>query len=265
MKKTTVFASLAFAGLLGASNGEVIYEGFDYPTGTLSTESGGTWSGNATVSTPGLTYGDLATAGNTAAFIGQAGSFSVGTSLDGLLDHGDTLWFSVLINVGSIGTNPDFAFALGNGVLRATNNVPMSASETGYGLRVKNNLSATSWNNGPSGGTTQTITAATTYLVAGEMIFNADNALADTINLYLPGTDLTLGSVVSTIAATLDQTVFDTISFANKSQTTGDFVDEIRFGTSYADVAVAVPEPGTFALISGCLALTSIMLRRRRD
>ena len=27
----------------------------------------------------------------------------------------------------------------------------------------------------------------------------------------------------------------------------------------------AVPEPGTFALLSGCLALTSIMLRRRRD
>jgi hypothetical protein len=27
----------------------------------------------------------------------------------------------------------------------------------------------------------------------------------------------------------------------------------------------AVPEPSTFALIGACLALTSIMLRRRRD
>ena len=44
----------------------------------------------------------------------------------------------------------------------------------------------------------------------------------------------------------------------------GEMIDEIRFGTSFADV-VPVPEPSAFALLSGFLGLTWVMLRRRRD
>jgi len=46
---------------------------------------------------------------------------------------------------------------------------------------------------------------------------------------------------------------------ASGTITTDSYFDNINIS------GTAVPEPGTFALISGCLALTSIMLRRRRD
>jgi len=55
----------------------------------------------------------------------------------------------------------------------------------------------------------------------------------------------------------LDQSQFDTLNVAG----TKFFVDEIRIGTTFSDVA-PVPEPGTLALLgSGGLLL---LLRRRR-
>jgi hypothetical protein len=40
-------------------------------------------------------------------------------------------------------------------------------------------------------------------------------------------------------------------------------VDEIKLGTSLGDVMVPVPEPSTFALLAGFLALAGVMVRRR--
>ena len=77
----------------------------------------------------------------------------------------------------------------------------------------------------------------------------------------LPDTDLNLGSSIlswTTIAA-LDQSAFDTIAFELKG---GAGIDEIRFGSSYADVT-PVPEPGA-AMMMG-LAAGMFLLRRRRS
>ncbi|MCH7229186.1 hypothetical protein, partial [Haloferula sp. A504] len=75
--------------------------------------------------------------------------------------------------------------------------------------------------------------------VVGEMIFGA----TDTINIYLPDAALNQGSVVASNTATLDQTAFDTVTFATKGD--GAYaVDEIRFGTTYADVVPGAVVPG---------------------
>ncbi|MCH7228480.1 PEP-CTERM sorting domain-containing protein, partial [Haloferula sp. A504] len=93
--------------------------------------------------------------------------------------------------------------------------------------------------------------------VVGEMIFGA----TDTINIYLPDAALNQGSVVASNTATLDQTAFDTVTFASKGD--GAYaVDEIRFGTSYDDVVIAVPEPSVFASLGSVLGF--LLLRRRR-
>lgn len=136
----------------------------------------------------------------------------------------------------------------------------MSSSGEGLGFRFKNGLQATSWDAGSAtSGAGASVSTATLYLVVGQMIFGAGDADADIINLYLPDTNLNLGGIVSTRSAVLDQTVFNTVTFANKADTTGDRFDEIRFGATSDDVLV-VPEPAA-ALLG---AIGSLLLLRRR-
>ncbi|MFT6793142.1 MAG: hypothetical protein ACJAR1_001132 [Rubritalea sp.] len=264
--------ALASAAMLGSASlygAAVIYEPFNYSDSDLSanTQTGlglsGSWSDNGTlVTSTTLTYGSLATTGKRVTLSDDASGASTGSTLTGLLDDGDTLWFSVLVAKGAVDGNADFGFALGTDTGRDVNNVPLGTTNggNGIGFRFKNGLKASTWSGGNSsvGGSGLSPVSETTYLIVGEMIFGA----TDTINLYLPDTDLTLGSIVSTQTATLDQTVFNRVTFMDKSSTPRDQVDEIRFGALSSDVLVTVPEPSTTALLGlGGLAL----LRRRRD
>lgn len=282
MKTILTISLLATAMVATSYSQALIYESFNFGADgdalngqTTGDGLTGTWNANSVgqvqVDAPGHTYGSLATEGNRITMDDGRGAASTGTTLNGFLDNGDTLWFSTLISLNAIGGNADFGFALGTSNLSDSNNVPMNTDGSttpgeGLGFRFKGGLQATSWDNGAAtSGSGASVSTTTLYLVVGEMIFGAADTDADTINLYLADTDLNLGSVVSTRSAILDQTVFDTVTFANKADTTGDRLDEIRFGTTSNDVLIAVPEPGSFALLGGLLALTSVMLRRRRS
>jgi hypothetical protein len=250
---TAIAAGTVIAGT-SATAATLYYESFDYNTGDLSTETAGVWSDSgSTIVSPGLTYGDLSTAGNKVTMSDDTSWTDVSTELAGALDDGDTLWFSVLINTRN-GTNPDFGFALASAQGSDSNNVPISGGGEGLGFRVKNGIKATAWSGTPSSASGAGYTAGETVLVVGEMIFGA----TDTINIYLPDTDLNLGAVVSTQTASVNQAAFDTLTFMDKAASPRDQIDEIRFGETSADVLV--PEPGSLAL----LGLGGLLIARRR-
>ncbi|HKK18201.1 MAG TPA: hypothetical protein VJ952_05920 [Opitutales bacterium] len=112
----------------------------------------------------------------------------------------------------------------------------------------------------PSDPIVATTDAVSTFMIAGQIDWAA-NGSDDTLTLWnvtdptagLPGTSF------ATMTADLDQSLFNTLAVESQQVAT---IDEIRFGTTLESVGV-VPEPSSFALITGCLGLTWVMLRRR--
>ncbi len=262
----------------------VIYEGFDYNAGALSGAYTGTgldtnlnWQGfNWTARQPDVTagslsYGSLVTSNNQIGALARknATARTSSTTLSGLVDDGDSLWFSVMVNFTSdlANTGQNFMFALSDSNAEESAGDPLGLRNSGSGIGfsvvggLDNGLAATTWSGGVatasySGLLDTTAESGQTHFIVGEITFGA----TDTVNLYLPGSDLSLGSVVATQSAGLTQGGFDRIVFSSKAGTNL-AIDEIRFGTSYADVS-PVPEPSALAL--GAFG-SLLLLRRRRN
>ena len=119
------------------------------------------------------------------------------------------------------------------------------------------------------GTTAATITGGTgptgdnVSMIVGEITW-APNGSADTINLYnvLDPTAGLPASAFATISVDLDQSTFDTISYAEGQASA---IDEIFFGENLEDVGVTfapIPEPSS-AILLGFSGLA--LLRRRRN
>ena len=271
----------------------VAYEPFDYSAGALGSASGGTgfagnWSSNGTtnVVAADLTYGDLDTAGGRIGNLsGGQNRFGASRTIDlstpGLLADGEELWFSLMMGYDSGGnrTNSRLTFVLGTESMSGANFAYYfpTAGATGLGVtlgrfgsngrivatQVRDSTFGASGFGGNVYGTGQTTTVVPDSngslnvdyrLVVGRITWGAST---DTIDIFLPDTNLNLGSVHSTLTVDVDQSGYDTISFARGDKMV---MDEIRFGATSADV-LPVPEPGV-ALLGGLGVLA--MLRRRR-
>lgn len=299
MKAILTTSLLATAMVATSYSQSLIYESFSQDTsgGTaLSGKAGGTglsgnWGSSGTndiLSFTTLDYGDLQNSGGELRMdVGAGNDAFVSTSSvladNDLLDDGATLWFSFIIEKSGVGgnTNAKGGFAFGtdriDGAFNGTN---MTNSGNGLGLQLLgSNISAASWQGGgnfnSTGATLDTnggapgggFTADTTYFLVGRIDWGATAGDDETITIYNPSTSgLALPASFSTATMSgVDQTLFDTISMTHRNDGEDNvFYDEIRFGASYADVS-PVPEPGSFALLGGLLALTSVMLRRRRS
>lgn len=257
----------------------------------MGSASGGTgfdtnWNSNGTTNVAGtdLTFGSLATTGNSIGNLSGSqnrfgGSREIGTALNGanLLADGSELWFSVVMGYGTGGnlTNSTLQFVLGDEAMSGGNfdyNYN-TAGATGLGVMLgRSSINGTiravqvrdttfgdagfAGNVYGTGGDASIVGAGEYQLIVGRITWGA---VDDTIDLFLPGTDLIQpGAVHSTLTVSVDQSGYDTITFKR-----GDIVtlDEIRFGGSYADV-VPVPEPSSVVLMA--LAMMGLCARRRR-
>jgi hypothetical protein len=151
-----------------------------------------------------------------------------------------TVYFSALIepNNGDA-SNHNAALILGSDPLNAPGGVPgalMTAGEgIGFGLNGYT-LHAYIYDGGVGTESTGSVAAAngSTLLIVGEIIWGA----TDTLNLYsITDVSAPLPTAFATVSGDLDESLFDTLAIADKRQTG---IDEIRFGTEFADV---VPGP----------------------
>ena len=293
-RNSTPFAVAASALLIGlspfvASAAAVIYEDFTFPDGdtALAGNAGGTGlSGNWTapvgaIETTNLTFGSLSTSGSATVATGwNTGSPYVGiggTTLNGLTGDSGELWMSLLYQAPTTGS---IRFTVGIGDTYVTTNGNLNSSVTdaqaiGFSIPFNNKAYPVMWEtNNYDGGNVQNAPAGlasgsglaiardgATHMFVLHAQWGADGVTNDTLTLYTPGTDLVLGSAISTYEGIVSQDSFDTLFFS-ADQSVG-VLDEIRVGASYADVS-PVPEPSAFALLAGFTGLVWVMLRRRR-
>lgn len=114
---------------------------------------------------------------------------------------------------------------------------------------------------GKSTVTTGPLSLNTTYFVVEEYDFSASTAylyLNPTPGGSMPANTLSLSGSTAT--------AIDNVGFkAQASATTGSYlVDNLRIGTTWADVTPVIPEPSTVALLGVGLGLVAVVIRRRR-
>ena len=238
----------------GGPGGAIVYEPFDDPEPFLPGNTpglglSGPWSttiNRFAVLSNNLAWGAIPTSGRQVRYVttGDASSsVALGPALGnvGLLANGASLWFSALVNTpGDTGTAPDTGFAIASAPLSGGNNLPIASGEQAIGWTIRSDkLQSTTWNgsNATRGTTGPAIAANTTRLIVGRIIWGANSTANDTINLYTPDANLTLGSSVVSSTAVLNQANFDTLAISIRTNANAGFgFDEIRFGASYNDV-----------------------------
>jgi hypothetical protein len=247
-------ASLLLLGLAQAEGAILVLEQFNYTAGGIAGLNGGTgftgaFTGTGSVTAPGLQFPNLITVGNkftTASSNG--GAFRTINPID---TNSGTIWVSFLESTN--GTVADYAgLSFFNG---GTEELFLGkpSSTTNYGFDVS----------GVAGGANNSA-AAPALATASFLLYRISfSSLGETVDFFAnnsPGTTPTTPTISFAVPEGSFLSTFNTIRIQSGNQAAN--FDEVRIGTTYADVS-PVPEPASVGVIgAGVLALAGV--RRRK-
>lgn len=269
----------------------LLSDGFDYASGTLTGNNGGTgfsstWltsgAGGATVATPGYTYTD--TLGNALQTSGGYVSIS-GTSSGGVYRNFNAItaaagtttsyWVSVLMDT----TGAPYGASSDTSIIQLrtsgfTNLVSVGAFGTSANFRVRavSGDAATTIYSTASG----VANSSNLSLIVLRIDVNTLSAGADAVYLWVNpdlNAEPSIGNATSSITGTnfWNEGEFSLTNIragvenSGTAEAKGLNLDEFRLGTDYASVLVTVPEPASLALWSTSALIVGFYLRRRRD
>lgn len=261
-------------GVQSAAGALIFEEGFDYGASNISNmdDSLANYTGSTGVidyvagasllglggESGGHLYYNFASADATRQVTNTAADFNPFTSAG----QGDTFWIAGIIEYNTVGS---LEIRFDNG---------QSVNDWGFGMDASGNVILIGSNNGGAATSLDTgldASAGNTYVFLSRTTLGSGTSPTDsTIDFWL---NPTLGSV-----ATLGTPDFSTGADSKIGRDSGAYtdlifalggspfarVDEIRFGTDLSDVASVIPEPSTYAMLGGLLALGAAFLRRRR-
>lgn len=260
----------------------IAYDGFEDYTldASLNTNAGGTgWTTNwasvasakvVSTSTP-ITYsgGDISINGGAqAAEVGDP-TGNNGVGLDNVASRRfaaqtDTVYFSFLYRAESGAGADDFIqFALNNDVQIANSgsigDLSNVSGANAFAARIGGSSGGTSVNSSTSA------TGATTFFLVGKMS-KTSGGNYNRMELFVNPTTLTEPGVVSATQnadSGVSSISYFTLRISNLETADQYRFDELRIGTTWADVT-AIPEPGAAAGVFGGLALAAALCGRRR-
>lgn len=252
----------------------IAYDSFNSYTAnsTLNGDNGGTgwsgaWSSNSSVIVESPTTA-LSYAGGAVAVNGGANAVQIpDVNGDGIISRefssqSGALYFSFLYREDArAGTATNFLqFALNNdAAINGSGAIVASEAVGEFGVRLTNLTGTQTTGNSA----TPTIDVGTTYFVVAKLYKSASNY--DRMSLFVNPTSLTEPGTPSATSITdigISSVSFFSVRTANLAAGDQTLFDELRVGTSFADVVI--PEPTTWALLATGLA-TTVILRRRRQ
>ncbi|MGE9271244.1 MAG: PEP-CTERM sorting domain-containing protein [Verrucomicrobiales bacterium] len=270
----------------------IVYEGFDYTSGTDIPGQGavvdgwsGAWTETTSSSSPvvwetvsGLSFGALEVTGGAAQRTSRTGNAAMTRSISAssqaaLTGDDTTIWFSVLMaptggDGNGFALNTYATLVFGNAALTGGSGnsaAPITVGGDALGVSFASaggadfanmTVQGVTYRDGVAVQAGSCLVGEGTSLIVGKIDWAA-NGSDDTLTLYniLDPTAALPASFVS-MSVDFDQSDFNVISVGD-SQTS--VFDEIRLGSELADV-LPVPEPSSLTL----LALSSVALLRRR-
>jgi len=290
---TAAIAAISLASLGSAAATLLTYEGFGYTSAAnITGQTGGsgwrtplnpswtTGGTTGTVAASGLTYTGINAAYTAFAPTGLAGNYGGAFRNQRLLAidavgpyatanlRGDgnfiggstvtgTLWGSFLVGASlwDTASGPQMVVNLGSTTGTGTQ---ASIRQTGAGSAIS--LTDGSGNGIGATGTIATSALSTTNpnLIVFRMVFNG--ASDDTMSVWL---NPTAASDTASITATQANFVLNNPEWRSVNANGNLVFDEIRFGTTFADV-VPIPEPSTYVMLLGGIGVLLILRRCRR-
>ena len=254
-----------FLGAVTARAQLLVYEPFNYPTGTFATGTAGTGTGETGNWTcgisgtivSGLTYTGLPVANNAL----RSGGGRQFISFANPLSSGTT-WISFLYSAsGNIGGNIDGVYFPngGTGMFFGFGLAPYSGTQGGFGL---GSMTTTGTSATGAGNLASSFmgTYGVTYMVAIEIQFNTSGN-NDTITVYI---NPVAGASAPGVAATYTVSSFDVGTITgiglNVQGGANITVDEIRVGDTYGDVAGYVASPSAPTGLTATPGINSVSL-----
>lgn len=256
----------ALASAQQARGALITYDGFNYSPGSLAGQDGGTgwasesaWTGFGspvdTVTAGSLTYLDLSTSGNKAYVTTSSGTSGVSRQLSTTYSEANTSTLYLSFEFNWDAGMRFFGLQLFNGSSSAVE-FNKFGGQSNFGIQGGSGAAA--------------ISTGTTYFAVVEVLFNSSGN--DIVNLYLSPSDLGTQPAVVTSTRSFATLQFDTVRLStgyesvSQGATAAASFDEVRIGTSWADVAPQIPEPSTIGYLAlGAACMVALLVRKRKQ